>query len=104
VSRQYELLGKSGACYRYTPLEEDRFLPSQAANYVIARVGKDGGASLIFAGETDNLASQSWREALARARADYPGAKILTRLNVTRAIREAERNDLIEEHQPPMNR
>ena len=27
----------------------------------------------------------------------------LTRLNVTRAVREAERSDLIEEHQPPMN-
>lgn len=104
MTRQYELLGKSGARYRYTPLEEDRFLPSQAANFVIARVSKDGSAALIYAGETDNLASQAWRDALAKARADYPGAKILTRLNVTRAIREAERNDLIEEHQPPMNR
>jgi hypothetical protein len=104
LTRQYELLGASGARYRYLPLEEDRFLPSQAANFVIARVAKDGSASLIFAGETDNLANQAWRDTLAKARADYPGAKILTRLNVTRAIREAERNDLIEQHQPPMNR
>jgi hypothetical protein len=103
LTRQYEIAGKSGARYRYTPLEEDRFLPSQAANYVIARVTKEG-PSVIYAGETDNLASQAWRETLAKARADYPGAKILTRLNVTRAIREAERIDLIEQHQPPMNR
>ena len=101
---QFELLGASGVRYRYLPLEEDRFLPSQAANFVIARVAKDGSASLIYAGETDNLANQAWRDTLAKARADYPGAKILTRLNVTRAIREAERNDLIEQHQPPMNR
>jgi hypothetical protein len=103
LTRQYEIVGKSGARYRYTPLEEDRFLPSQAANYVIARVTKEG-ASVIYAGQTDNLASQSWRDTLAKARADYPGAKILTRLNVTRAIREAEMGDLIEQHQPPMNR
>lgn len=103
MTRQYEIAGKSGARYRYTPLEEDRFLPSQAANYVIARVTKEG-PSVIYAGETDNLASQAWRETLAKARANYPGAKILTRLNVTRAIREAERIDLIEQHQPPMNR
>jgi hypothetical protein len=102
--QQFEISGKSGARYRYTPLEEDRFLPSQAANYVIARVTKEGPA-ILYAGETDNLAaSQAWRDTLAKARADYPGAKILTRLNVTRAIREAERNDLIEQHQPPMNR
>jgi hypothetical protein len=103
LTRQIEFAGKSGARYRYTPLEEDRFLPSQAANYVIARLTKEG-AAVIYAGETDNLANQSWREALAKARADYPGAKILTRLNVTRAIRQAELGDLIEEHQPPMNR
>ena len=103
MSRQYEIAGKSGARYRYTPLEEDRFLPSQAANYVIARLTKEG-AAVVYAGETDNLANQAWRETLAKARADYPGVKILTRLNVTRAIREAELGDLIEQHQPPMNR
>lgn len=102
MTRQYEIAGKSGARYRYTPLEEDRFLPPAGANFVIARLTKDG-ASVIYAGETDNLASQNWREALAKARADYADAKVLTRLNVTRAIREAERNDLIEEHQPPLN-
>jgi len=102
LTRQYELAGKSGARYRYTPLEEDRFLPPAGANYVIARLTKDGPA-VIYAGETDNLASQAWRETLAKARADYADAKLLTRLNVTRAIREAERSDLIEQHQPPMN-
>ncbi len=103
MDRQIELAGKSGNRYRYMPLEEDRFLPSAAANFVIARITKEG-AAILFAGETDNLATQSWRDTLAKARADYPGAKILTRLNVTRAIREAERKDLIDQHQPPMNR
>ncbi|RAK60975.1 hypothetical protein DJ021_14745 [Phenylobacterium hankyongense] len=102
MSRQIELAGKSGARYRYTPLEEERFLPPAGANYVIAEVTSEG-ATVVYAGETDNLASQSWRPALEAARKKYGEAKILTRLNVTRAVREAERVDLIEEHQPPMN-
>jgi hypothetical protein len=102
LTRQVEIAGKSGARYRYTPLEEDRFLPPAGANFIIARITKEG-ASVIYAGETDNLANQAWREPLAKARADYADAKILTRLNVTRAIREAERNDLVEALQPPMN-
>ena len=102
LTRQYELAGKSGARYRYSSFEEDRFLPPAGANFVIARITADG-PNLIYAGETDNLASQSWRAALEKARATYADAAILTRLNVTRAVREAERSDLIDQYQPPMN-
>ncbi|WP_309606114.1 hypothetical protein [Phenylobacterium sp.] len=102
MSRQFELAGKSGARYRYSALEEERFLPPAGANFVIARLTKEG-ATVIFAGETDNLANQVWRQALEKARGAYADAAVLTRLNVTRAVREAERVDLIEEHQPPMN-
>lgn len=102
MSRQFELAGKSGARYRYSPLEEQRFLPPAGANFLIARVTTEG-ATIIYAGETDNLANQTWRAALDKARAAYGDAAILTRLNVTRAVREAERVDLVEEHQPPMN-
>ena len=35
LSRQYELAGKSGARYRYTSFEEERFLPPAGANFVI---------------------------------------------------------------------
>jgi hypothetical protein len=102
LTRQYELAGKSGARYRYSSFEEERFLPPAGANYVIARITAEG-PNLIYAGETDNLANQSWRSALEKARATYADAAILTRLNVTRAVREAERADLVEQHQPPMN-
>jgi uncharacterized protein related to proFAR isomerase len=102
LTRQFELAGKSGARYRYTPLEEERFLPPAGANFVIAKLTPEG-AQVVFAGETDNLANQTWRSTLEKARASYGEAQILTRLNVTRAVREAERVDLIEEHQPPMN-
>jgi len=102
LTRQYELAGKSGARYRYSSFEEERFLPPAGANFVIAKLTKDG-PTVVYAGETDNLANQTWRSALEKARATYGDAAILTRLNVTRAVREAERVDLIAEHQPPMN-
>jgi len=102
LTRPIELAGKSGARYRYTPLEEERFLPPAGANFVIAELTKDG-ARVVFAGETDNLANQTWRSALDRARETYAKARVLTRLNVTRAVREAERLDLIEQYQPPLN-
>jgi uncharacterized protein related to proFAR isomerase len=102
LARPIELAGKSGARYRYRPLDGERFLPPAGANFVIAEV-TGGGARLVYAGETDNLANQTWRSALERARQSHPKAKVLARLNVTRAIREAERMDLIEQHQPPLN-
>ena len=102
LTRHYELAGKSGARYRYTSLEEERFLPPAGANFVIARLTKEG-PSVLYAGETDNLANQSWRSALEKARASHGDATILTRLNVARAVREAERVDIVEQHQPPMN-
>ena len=102
MTRPIELAGKSGARYRYTPLEEERFLPPAGANYVIAELTREG-ARVVYAGETDNLASQTWRAALERARETYAKARVLTRLNVTRAVREAERLDLIEHYQPPLN-
>ena len=102
LTRQYELAGKSGARDRYSSFEEERFLPPAGANYVIAKLTPEG-TTVVYAGETDNLANQTWRSALEKARATYSDAAILTRLNVTRAVREAERADLVEQHQPPMN-
>ncbi|WP_041373441.1 hypothetical protein [Phenylobacterium zucineum] len=102
MTRQIELAGKSGAVYRYTSIEEERFLPPAGANYVIAEVTPEG-PHIVYAGETDNLASQTWRSDLEKAREQYKNAKVLTRLNVTRAVREAEREDLIEQYHPPLN-
>jgi hypothetical protein len=102
VTRQIELSGASGARYRYSTLEENRFLPPQGANYVIADL-TDAGATVVYAGETDNLANQSWQGDLEKARRKFANATLLTRLNVTRAVREAERMDLIDHYHPPLN-
>jgi hypothetical protein len=102
VTRQIDLAGASGARYRYASIDEERFLPPAGANYVIAELTQEG-PNVIYAGETDNLANQTWRGDLERAKRKYNDATVLTRLNVTRAVREAERQDLIENYHPPMN-
>ena len=102
VTRQIDLAGASGARYRYTAMEESRFLPPAGANYVIAEL-TEAELKVVYAGETDNLASQTWRADLEKARRKYAAATVLTRLNVTRAVREAERLDLIDNYRPPLN-
>ena len=102
MSRQIDLAGASGARYRYTTIEENRFLPPAGANYVIVEV-KGETLDVFYAGETDNLANQTWRADLEKAKTDHPEATVLTRLNVTRAVREAERRDLIDHYHPPLN-
>ena len=102
LTRQIEFAGKSGARYRYTPLEEERALPPVGANYVIAKV-TETSSDILFVGETENMSRAAWRERLAEAKRTYGQADVLTRLNVKSVIRQAEREDLIEEHHPPMN-
>lgn len=103
MTRPIDLAGASGALYRYTPMDENRFLPPAGANFVIAELKGDGEPRIFYAGETDNLAAQSWRSELERARGDHAEATVLIRLNVTRAVRDAERNDLVEHYRPPLN-
>lgn len=103
MTRQIEIAGKSGNRYRYTALEEDRILPPAGANYVIVKPSGQG-IEILFAGETDSLARTAWRDYLAKAKDVYGSeADVLTRLNVRSAVRLAEQEDVIEEHQPPMN-
>ena len=102
MNQPIDLAGASGARYRYSLLDESRFLPPAGANYVIAELTEEG-PNVVYAGETDNLASQTWRQDLDNARQKYAEATLLTRLNVTRAVREAERLDLIENYHPPLN-
>ena len=102
MNSQIDLAGASGARYRYAPLDENRFLPPAGANYVIAEITEEG-PKVVYAGETDNLASQTWRADLEKARRQYSGATLLTRLNGTRAVREAARRDLIDNYHPPLN-
>ncbi|WP_091742833.1 hypothetical protein [Phenylobacterium immobile] len=102
MSRQIDVAGKSGARYRYAPLDEDRFLAPSGANYLIGEDSEDG-LKIIYAGETENLSNRPWQAALDEARRDRAAAYILTRLNVTRSIRVSEQADIVAQHAPPMN-
>ena len=102
MNQPIELAGMSGARYRYLRLEDDRTLPPSGADFVLAELTPEG-PSVVYAGETDNLANPAWRAPLEEARKTRPHVTVLTRLNVTRAVREAERADLVERYQPPMN-
>ena len=102
MTRQIDFAGKSGAVYRYAVLEEERTLPPVGANYVIAKVTPEG-SSILYAGQTPNLASRDWRNVLHTAQDRFEQAEVLTRLNVRNAIREAELDDILQEHSPPLN-
>jgi hypothetical protein len=102
LSQQIEFVGKSGARYRYTTLDEDRFLPPAGANYVLAqKVGQ--ARTIVLAGETDNLAGRVWRDQLQEAKERYGDVEVLTRLNVKSAVRREELADMIGGYDPPMN-
>jgi hypothetical protein len=102
LSQQIEFVGKSGARYRYTTLDEDRFLPPAGANFVLAhKVGQ--ARTIVMAGETDNLAGRVWRDQLEEAKGRYGDVEVLTRLNVKSAVRREELADMIEGYAPPMN-
>ncbi len=104
MTRQIEIAGKSGNRYRYTSLEQDRLLPPAGANFIIAKPAGQG-VEVLFAGETDSLSRATWREPLAEAKSRFgDDVDVLTRLNVRSAVRREEQDDVIEEHQPPMNR
>ncbi|MBA4793828.1 hypothetical protein [Phenylobacterium sp.] len=103
MARQLDLVGKSGTVYRYTTVEEDRILPTSGANYVIAGFGEDGETRIFYAGETESVINADWRDPLETARQHWSNAEMLLRLNVLRAIREAEQNDLVEAYRPPLN-
>lgn len=102
LTRQVDFAGKSGTIYRYSQLEENRPQPPAGANYVIAKIA-GRSATILYAGETDNLSKGEWRGRLAEAREQGERVHVMTRLNVRSAVRQAEAADLIEHHQPPMN-
>lgn len=103
MTRQLDLVGRSGSVYRYTTVEEDRILPTSGANYVIAGQDEEGQTRILYAGETESVINADWREQLDVAREHWSDAEMLLRLNVLRAIREAEQVDLVEAYRPPLN-
>ncbi len=103
MAQQIELAGVSGSIYRYSELEPGRVLLPAGANYVIVYAATTG-VEVLFAGETENLAEESWRGILSAIQKQFPSARVMTRLNVSGATRRAEQEDLISAYAPVLNR
>lgn len=102
MHRRIVFAGRSGAEYSYSPLTPQERLRPIAGNYVLARI-EGQKASIVAAGETDNLSRMDWRGLLERAQMLHGATDILVRLNVRSAIRREELEDLVAAHQPPMS-
>ena len=102
LARQIDFVGKSGTLYRYSVHDLSRAVPTAGANYVIAATTKTV-ASVLFVGETENLASRDWQRHLDRAQSQDRDAELLIRLNVRSAVRKLECEDMIAAYTPALN-
>ena len=84
-----DLQGVSGALYRFRRVEDQAALPAHGGNFVTFRPGQ-GGRVIPACGTSRSLMDLAarWRELTA------DGCQLLVRLNVTRAVRLAEHDDL----------
>jgi hypothetical protein len=93
VTARVEFRGASGSSYSFFPLDEAAPLRPIGVTYAIAeRHGREW--RLLAVGHTNNLAAKSWVAELEALNATGRRAQMLVRLNISRAIREAEAADL----------
>ncbi|HVI34471.1 hypothetical protein [Phenylobacterium sp.] len=90
-----DLVGASGAAYRFRLLPDGQAHVPIAGNYVVVRPRGEGVKVVVVAVTED----------LSRVLAEQPaevrrGARVYTRLNVARATREAEHADLAARYAP----
>jgi hypothetical protein len=95
-----DLLGASGTFYRFRLWPEGGAHPPIAGNYVVARE-EASELKVLLAGVTADL-SQAATEA-RKALAKSPDARVYTRLNVARAVRVAEHDDIVAAYKPAVN-
>ena len=95
-----DLRGATGTFYRFRLWPEGGAHPPIAGNYIVLREQPEG-IKVLLAGVTGDL-SQAAAEC-RRALAKDPSARVYTRLNVARAVRTAEHDDIVAEHKPAVN-
>ena len=95
-----DLRGASGTFYRFRLWPEGGAHPPIAGNYIVLRE-EPSGLKVLLAGVTGDLsqAANECRKVLAKDSA----ARLYTRLNVARALRTAEHEDIVAEHKPQVN-
>ena len=96
-----DLQGASGAAYRFRLWPAGADHQPIAGNYVCVRAGDDTGFEVVSIGETLDLSQV--RAALPKKVRDAT-THIYTRLNVARAVRCAEHEDLMARGSPARSR
>ncbi|WP_293458658.1 hypothetical protein [Phenylobacterium sp.] len=86
-----DLAGASGAAYRFRRLAPES-LPATAGNLVVA-AGRTGRRQVVLCAALPSLSQAA--AAAARALKGHPAAGLYVRLNVARAVRDAEHADLL---------
>lgn len=94
-----DLTGASGAVYRFRLVEDPSLLPATGGNFVYLRADRKGD-QVIGCGTARSLfkAQTSWPEAVEQHKAN----RIYVRLNVARAQRESEHDDLVAALKPEL--
>ncbi len=99
MNQLLDIVGSSGASYRFRRHQESDELPATAGNVLYAR---QCGATwtLVCCAEIDSLLKTygGWTE----ARGVHDATDVYLRLNVSRATRLQEHVDIVEKHDPPM--
>ena len=90
LKNHIDLIGRSGAAYRFRLAPDPTALPAEGGNFVYVR-GHDP-VEVVYSAAADTLhdASRRWEE----ARLEHGAEAIYVRLNITRALREREHNDV----------
>ena len=90
-----DLPGASGASYRFRLWPEGRAHQPIAGNFVCVRAGEGGAYKVIHVGESTDLSRIRFELPKPLRAADV---LVYTRLNIARAARSAEHEDLLARH------
>lgn len=87
-----ELRGASGAAYRFRAWPESDHHTPTAGNFAVLAFDAQGGVTIVALGVSSDL---SRAKALAQDALTGSSGHLFTRLNVSRALRDTEHEDLL---------
>jgi len=96
-----DVTGGSGKHYRYMAAQAQ--LSPMGGNFLLVRDLPEGRWEIVYAGEAENL-SRGVQAQRDEAAAVHGPLQLYTRLNVSKAIRLGEQEDVVAAYEPLMNR
>jgi hypothetical protein len=96
-----DLTGGSGRHYRYM-ISKGQPSP-MGGNFALVRERAEGGWELVYIGETESLfTGVADKRAEAAAKMGEP-LHLFTRLNISKAVRSEEKDDIVQSYGPKLN-